>query len=65
MQRELREAYRYGNYNAIDPDIMAMKSFSHGAKLRLHMQRRAEYSYKDELLDAMSSLEYWMQQAGL
>jgi hypothetical protein len=65
MQRETREAFRYGNHGAIDPDIMAMKSFSHGAKLRLHIQRRAEYRYNEELLEAMSSVEYWMKEAGL
>jgi hypothetical protein len=65
VERELREAFRYGNYNTIDPDIMAMKSFSHGAKLRLHIQRRAEHSYREELTDAMSSVQYWMREAGL
>ena len=65
MGREMREVFRYGNYGSIDPDIMALKSFSHGAKLRLHIQRRAEYRYNEELVDAKSSVEYWMQQAGL
>jgi hypothetical protein len=66
VTRELQEMIRYGNYNnSIDPDIMAMKSFSTSTKIRMHIQRRAERRYNDDYLEISENLKYWMKKAGL
>jgi len=66
VSRELQEMFRYGNYNnQIDPDIMAMKSFSTSAKLRLHIQRRAERRYNEDFFEVSEQLKYWKEKVGL
>jgi hypothetical protein len=66
VSRELREIFRYGNYhNQVDPDIMAMKSFSMSAKIRMHIQRRAERRYDEDFSEVSEQLKYWMEKVGL
>ena len=66
ISRELHEIYSYGNYsNQIDPDIMAMKSFSMSAKIRMHIQRRAERRYNENFFEASEQLKFWTEKLGL
>ena len=66
VSRELQEIFRYGNYhNQVDPDIMAMKSFSMSAKIRMHIQRRAERRYNEDFFEVSEQLKYWKEKVGL
>ena len=66
VSRELQEIFRYGNYhNQVDPDIMAMKSFSMSAKIRMHIQRRAERRYNEDFFEASEDLKFWTEKLGL
>ena len=66
VSREMREIYSYGNYsNQIDPDIIAMKSFSMSAKIRMHIQRRAERRYNEDFFEVSEQLKYWKEKVGL
>ena len=66
VSREVQEMHRYGSYqNHIDPDIMEMKSFSTSAKIRFHVQRRAERRYEQEFSEVSEQLKYWMEKVGL
>jgi hypothetical protein len=66
VSREVQELHRYGSYqNHIDPDIMALKSFSMSAKIRFHVQRRAERRYDQEFSEVSEQLKYWMEKVGL
>ena len=66
VSRELQEIFRYGNYNnQVDPDIMSMKSFSMSAKIRMHIQRRAERRYNEDFFEVSEQLKYWKEKVGL
>lgn len=66
VENEMRDIFRYGNYNnSIDPDIMAFKSFSTTAKMRMHIERKAKRRYEEELFDVNENIRYWMERVGL